>query len=50
MRAEDDTRVLPEREPVDRGLAGLREPRAGAFPPLLELLRFLVADPAMLPR
>jgi hypothetical protein len=51
LRAEDDERVreLPEREPAleDRGLAGVREPRAGAFPPLPELLRFLVADPAM---
>jgi hypothetical protein len=51
-RDEDDGRELPEREPepADRGLAGVREPRAGAFPPLLELLRFLVADPAMPPR
>jgi hypothetical protein len=51
-RAEEDERELPAREPepVDRGFAGVREPRAGAFPPLPELLRFLVADPAMPPR
>ncbi|WP_245633769.1 hypothetical protein [Amycolatopsis jejuensis] len=35
---------------VDRGFAGVREPRAGAFPPLPAVLRFLVADPAMPPR
>ncbi|WP_245787272.1 hypothetical protein [Amycolatopsis saalfeldensis] len=49
LREEDDGRER-EPEPVDRGFAGVREPRAGAFPPLLELLRFLVADPAMPPR
>ncbi|WIX84249.1 hypothetical protein QRX50_25320 [Amycolatopsis carbonis] len=36
--------------PDDRGFAGVREPRAGAFPPLAAVLRFLVADPDMPPR
>ncbi|WP_037812487.1 MULTISPECIES: hypothetical protein [Amycolatopsis] len=33
-----------------RDFAGVRELRAGAFPPLPAVLRFLVADPAMPPR
>ncbi|WP_406634817.1 hypothetical protein [Amycolatopsis sp. WGS_07] len=44
-------------EPLDdlleaavRDFAGVRELRAGAFPPLPAVLRFLVADPAMPPR
>ncbi|GAB3358988.1 hypothetical protein GCM10027360_19970 [Amycolatopsis echigonensis] len=37
-------------EAAARDLAGVREPRAGAFPPLPAVLRFLVADPAMPPR
>ncbi|WP_244223814.1 hypothetical protein [Amycolatopsis circi] len=48
---------LPLVEPLDdlldaaaRDFAGVRELRAGAFPPLPAVLRFLVADPAMPPR
>ncbi|MEU4671984.1 hypothetical protein AB0F91_29410 [Amycolatopsis sp. NPDC023774] len=36
--------------PDDLGFVGVREPRAGAFPPLAAVLRFLVADPDMPPR
>ncbi|MFB9926171.1 hypothetical protein ACFORO_13385 [Amycolatopsis halotolerans] len=49
--------LLPLAEPWDdlleaavRDFAGVRELRAGAFPPLPAVLRFLVADPAMPPR
>ncbi|MEV6903608.1 hypothetical protein [Amycolatopsis sp. NPDC051372] len=38
------------RAPDDLGFAGVRDPRAGAFPPPLAVLRFLVADPDMPPR
>ncbi|MGW7538533.1 hypothetical protein [Amycolatopsis sp. NPDC054798] len=37
-------------EAAVRDFAGVRELRAGAFPPLPAVLRFLVADPAMPPR
>ncbi|GAA3568576.1 hypothetical protein GCM10022222_60810 [Amycolatopsis ultiminotia] len=47
-----DERLPDDFAPVERPPAafdGVREPRAGAFPPLA-VLRFLVADPAMPPR
>ncbi|WP_326837216.1 hypothetical protein VSH64_20345 [Amycolatopsis rhabdoformis] len=38
------------RAPEDLGFAGVRDPRAGVFPPPLAVLLFLVADPDMPPR
>ncbi|MBB4682756.1 hypothetical protein [Amycolatopsis jiangsuensis] len=47
-RAADDFDAPAERPPD--AFAGVREPRADAFPPPLPVLRFLVADPAIPPR